>query len=767
MKKSLKFYIITSVLCLLLITMLFVGGLVIAVKAGLFGHIPDLEEIYKYKNVEETRVYASGGELIGTLYRVDRSNVKFEKIPKHVIHALIATEDSRFFEHSGVDFVALARVFTKTLLFSNESSGGGSTISQQLAKNLFGRKRYPFLSMPITKIREMIIASRIEELYSKEEILCLYLNTVCFGENIYGIENASLRYFSRHCDKLTIDQGALLIGTLKGNTLYNPRVNPERAVKRRTTVLNQMLKYGYINEAIYQNLCEIPLGLKYTNVSEYRRKAGYFLDYVQGEAQDIIDRYNKVHDTKYDLLTDGLKIQTTLDYQLQQSALRATNRHILQLQRIASAQIRSSQFWRNNPSFIKQWRKQRSRSAGPVDSLQSMNVGWGMDDTVLRLTPIDSFRYASSRLQAAVFATDPRSGAIKAWIGGVNYITAPFNRVLSKRQVGSTFKPIVYYSAINQGVDPCEKIKNEREVYSEYNDWSPQNADSVYGGFYTLKGGLANSVNTITAKLLFRAGIDNVIQNARLMGITSDLPNDPSIALGTASISLLEMVGAYAIIANKGRAYDNYAITQITDSKGKVLYKNSPHSRGNVIDETSCEKLIDVMKAVADSGTAQRLRNKYGFKAEVACKTGTTQDNVDGWFIGCTPRLAMGVWVGFDNPAIHFFDTKTGQGANTSLPIWAMTMNGAGLKYTVPFYLDENNCSTCKLFFADRGDIREQRRLERDAVRAEKDSIKELKRIERKTRREERKARRNNQDIDSTSNTTEQPKKKHWWQFGK
>ena len=751
-KNKVRFYIILGLIVVFLGTILSITLLVSAIKAGVYGHVPDIEEIQKHKNFEETRIFASGGELIGTMFSVNRSNVPYSKIPSHVINALIATEDARFFEHDGVDFIALSRVLAKSVLLRSQSSGGGSTISQQLAKNLYGRAKYSFFSIAINKIREMIIASRIEKIYTKEEILCLYLNTVSFGDNVYGIENAALRYFSVHCSMLSIDQAAVLIGILKANTLYNPRINAGRSIMRRNTVMQQMVKYGYLNSDKYNKLSRLALRLKYQPESDYKRKAGYFIDFVQQEAKDIIEKYNRDHSTNIDILTDGLKIETTLDFQLQQAALQATNKHIIQLQRIANSQIANSRFWKNNPEIINKWKHSRLQSSTPIDSIQPMNMSWGMNDTLLRLTAIDSFKYANSRVQAAVFATDPRNGAIKVWIGGVNYITAPYNRVLAKRQVGSTFKPIVYYTALAQGIEPCEQFKNERETYSEFDDWSPGNADNEYGGFYSMKGGLANSVNTITAKVFFKAGLENVITSARQMGITADIPEAPSIALGIASISLYEMVKAYATIANKGYAYSNYAITKITDSKGKVLYQHFNRSLGSKLEENICEKLIDMMEAVADSGTARRLRDVYGFNYEVACKTGTTQDNTDGWFIGATPKLSMGVWVGFDNPAIHFQDIQTGQGANTSLPIWAMTMNKAGLgKYTAPFLLDPENISDCMLYYPDRSYIRQERRAQRDSVREIKRQNRQIEKEERKIKRQEKRE--------------ERKKNKKWWWF--
>jgi len=695
-KKNLKKYGIWAAVLIVLAPIVFVLGLVFSIKAGMFGKLPSEMELKFINNHEASQVWSSDGQVIGKYYKENRVNVGLDEIPVSALNALVATEDARFFEHEGVDLIALSRVLVKTIMMSKSSAGGGSTISQQLAKNIYGRRRYAIMGMAITKIREMIIASRLEEVYSKDEILALYLNTVCFGENVYGIENASQRYFSKKCKNLEVQEAAVLIGMLKGNTLYNPRKHPDRSLERRNTVLSQMHKYAYLKEGEFLELKDKPLKLRYKSSLKDRQESGYFLDYIKSKSVDLIEKYNDEHSTSFDIYTSGLKIETTLDKSLQLDMLSAVNRHLRELQPELDKQLRKVNFWKHNKELL----TELSPNGEPVSKSKNPTlVPWYETDSLMQMTAEDSLKYYLSRVQTAVMAADPENGAIRVWIGGNNHQYAPFNRVLSKRQVGSTFKPIVYYSALEKGIPPCKMIKNELKVYEDYDNWSPRNSDGNYEGYYSVKGALANSVNTVTAEMLFKAGIDKVIENARKLGITADLPEVPSIALGVASISVYEMVQAYACIANKGKFNSCYAIERITSPDGTVLYEHEAEEPKQVLRGKYIRYLTGMMQSVADEGTARRLRNRYKLKFDIAAKTGTTQKNTDGWFMGFTKKLVMGVWVGADMPAVHFQNTRVGQGANTALPIWAMGISQADRrakdKYTGTFgykQLDKLDC---------------------------------------------------------------------------
>lgn len=697
-----------SLAALFAVSVLSVVILISLVHAGSFGKIPTDDDLHNIRNHEASRVYSSDGALLGMYFDQDRSNVGYNDIPHYAIKALIDNEDVRFMEHDGVDYHAFVRVLVKSLLMGNTSSGGGSTISQQLAKNLFGRTtRYGRLSMPVNKIREMIIASKIEKIYSKDEILALYLNTVCFGDNVYGLENASLRFFNKSCNKLTLAESALLIGVLKGNSLYSPIINPEKSLERRNTVLKQMHKNGSIS----RNECEAnikrPLGLKYRSASQYLKENGYFLQQVRRESEAIIVAYNAKHKTAIDINTDGLTIRTTLDKAFQDIMLASVNRHLRTLQPLLDRELRNSHFWSNNSSLISSWAKENDLNDTDLKDKRPMLLPYFEADTVRTMSIRDSLKHALTRLQSAVLAADPHSGAVRVWIGGANFQMQPFDRVVSTRQVGSTFKPIVYYTALEDGLSPCKYFKNERAIYRQYEDWSPSNSDDNYEGWYSVRGALAHSVNTVTAEVLFSTSIGNIVRTARELGITADLPPVPSLALGTASISLAEMVQAYCAFATVGYPAQLYMIESITDKNGKELFTRADNTPKQILDETSVTELVAMLQTAVNEGTGTRIRGQYGIKAQVAGKTGTTQNNTDGWFIGFTHKLVMGVWTGADNPAVHFITTENGQGANTALPIWAtgfkkMERSPLKKKYIADFPFEYPEYLDCELYRLDK-----------------------------------------------------------------
>lgn len=698
--KKARQYAIKGFVLFLVLSILFVFGLILAVRGGIFGHVPSTDELSNINNHEASLVYSADKELIGKYYAENRSVVKLDEIPPYVIDALISTEDVRFLEHDGVDLRSLLRVLVKSILLGQDNSGGGSTISQQLIKNLYGRKGYRFLSMPITKIREMVIASRLEEVYSKQEILALYLNTVSFGENVFGIENASMRYFSKNCKDLTIEESAVLVGMLKANTYYNPHINPKHSFERRNTVLALMKKNNTLGNYSFDSLTSLPLKLKYKSALEYEQENGYFLAYVKSEAEKIVEKYNEENGTNYDLLTDGLKIETTLEKRMQNIMLDANKTHLMKLQRELNAQLKNTNFWKKNKNLIEEYEAKHGILG--IEKKATL-VPFGMEDSVMSLSSLDSLKYYLSALQSAILASDPESGAVKVWIGGSNFQFFPYNRVLAKRQVGSTFKPIVYYTAMEKGLQPCKFFKNEKKVYEEYENWSPGNGTDEYEGYYSVRGALANSVNTVAAQVLFEAGIDESIETARKLGIKSDIPKVPSIVLGVADISLYEMVQAYSTFANGGYASYLYTIRKITAKDGTILYEKKERKRSKVLRSRINEQLVQMLSDVVNEGTARRLRQVYHLNQEIAGKTGTTQKNTDGWFIGFTPNIVMGVWVGVDNPTVHFQNTVTGQGANTALPIWALGFEQMmryrwGKQYAGTFDLDLSFRMDCEMW---------------------------------------------------------------------
>jgi penicillin-binding protein 1A len=665
--------------------------LFLLVYFGAFGKLYSKEELKNIQNYLASEVYTEDGKVLGKYYWENRSSTDYKDIPPFLIQALIATEDSRFYEHNGVDTKGLLRVFFKTLLLRDKKSGGGSTIGQQLSKNLFKRKNYGILTMPVNKMKEAIHAVRFNSVYSQNEILALYLNTVSVGEDTYGIKNAAMRFFSKSTEELTVEEGAVLIGMLKSPTGYNPRLHPVRALARRNIILGNMADQNYITRAQADSLKKIPLTLHYKNFGMYGELAPYFLVQIEEMTTAILDKIKKPNGEKYNLYTDGLKIITPINYQLQQHAVDAMKKNMSNLQDVFNRYWRRSNPWGRNSNVISTAVKNSKRYkalieakakdeeikrifATPVD----MEVFDWKGDHKVSLSPLDSIKYYLRFLHTGFLAMEPSTGEIKTWVGGTDYSYFQYDHVTSRRQVGSTFKPIVYATAVEQGTSPCEYFENEQHVYDQYEGWSPGNSNGTYGGKYSLKGALANSVNVVSVEVLMRAGIDNVIRNAHKMGVHGDIPRVPSIALGVADISLLEMVNAYCAFANGGRSVEPVFITRIEDRNGKVLYKAKAENKSKrVFSKQTAYFMTEMLKAVVNEGTASRIRGTYGLSGEIAGKTGTTQSQADGWFIGYTPHLVAGTWVGAESPAIHFNSTMLGQGAAVALPTWAYFMQEA------------------------------------------------------------------------------------------
>ena len=663
--------------------------LLFSIKTGVIGKLPNKEQLSNIRNFDASEVFSADGKLLGRYYIQNRTVLEYDQLSKHLIDALVATEDARFFEHHGIDFKSLIRVFFKTLLLGDKSAGGGSTITQQLAKNIYHRQEYPFFSIIISKFREMLIASELEDIYSKQEILTLYLNTVPFGGNLFGVEAASHRFFQKSSDKVNIQEAATLVGMLKATTYYNPKNNPDRALGRRNVVLSQMAKAVLIQNKDLDSLTSLSIELNYKKTDENDGLATYFREHVRLTLNKLIPQITDSLGESYNLYTDGLKIYTTLDSRLQTYAEKAVFRHMRTLQKTFDEHWKGrNKPWENdddimglalNQSATYQRLKNSDLSRDSIDQLINLKnemevYSWNGKETQ-QMSTMDSIKFYLRFLNTGFLSVDPATGQIKAWVGGINHRFFKYDHVNenSKRQVGSIFKPIVYASALEQNISPCDYIKAEQETYQEKDkEWKPANADNEYEGKYSLEGALTESVNTVSVKVLEKAGIEKTISLARGMGIKSDIPEVPSIALGTPSISLIEMVEAYCTFVNKGKRAQPYFITRIENKEGNVIWERPKPRTEQVLSLATSQMMIEMLKNVVNSGTAIRLRSTYNLPNDIAGKTGTTQSNADGWFMAVTPKLVSGVWVGGEYPGIHFRTTALGQGANMALPIYAI-----------------------------------------------------------------------------------------------
>jgi penicillin-binding protein 1A len=678
-------YALKSLLFVLLAFTLFY----LAVYTGFIGgSIPSRAELKAIQNNTASEVYSADNMLLGRYYIQDRTNIRYNEIAPVAIDALIATEDVRFYEHGGVDTRSVLRVFFKTLLMRQENSGGGSTLSQQLAKNMFPRKSQRRWDMPVTKLREMIIARKLESIYSKQELLELYLNTVPMGGNLYGIERASRRFFNTTADSLNTEQAAVLIGMLKATTSYNPRLYPERSLQRRNVVLGQMSKYNYLTPQQADSLKQTPLKLNYHYTTHNDGLAPYFREQLRQELVSWVAMQRKPNGQPYNLYTDGLKIYTTIDSRMQRHAEQAVRKQMAQLQQQFNAHWKGRTPWGNDASVIQlamqrsdRYKKLKANGVSDAEVLETfrkpipMNVFSWSGNTSKPMSPMDSLAYYQRFLNTGLLSMEPSTGYVRAWVGGINHHVFKYDHVRSRRQVGSTFKPFVYAAALEKGVAPCTYFANEQTVYPEYEDWSPRNANGQYGGEYSMRGALAQSVNTISAQLILETGVDRTVALANRMGIQQDLPQVPSLALGTADLSLLEMVSAYASFSNGGYRAAPVYITRIEDRDGRVLrqhHKGSDSRR--VLSRENAAIMLHLLQGVVEEGSAAKLRTQYGLHMDIAGKTGTSQEHADGWFIGVTPDLVTGVWVGAESPKVRFRTITEGQGSRTALPVWGEFM---------------------------------------------------------------------------------------------
>jgi len=673
-----------------LIGLFLAGLLALLVYLGLFGPLPSYGEIQNIRNATASEVYDANGVRLGKFYVENRTNADFEEITPEIVYALIATEDARFFEHSGVDFRAFGRVLFKSLLLGNESSGGGSTLSQQLAKNLYPRRSYWLLGLPINKFREMFIARRLENTYTKEELIRLYLNTVPFGDNIYGIKVASQRYFNRPPQGLRIEEVAVLIGLLKANSYYHPVRHPERAFARRNVVLGQMARYGYLKPSEADSLAEIPLETDYQVEGRARGRATYFREYLRQEVEELLKTYKKPNGRPYNLYQDGLRIYTTLDARLQQFAEDAVAEQMARLQsQFEKDWGKRERPWESRNNFLGILRSTQvyldlaDRGLSEEEIINTLKkphsvrvFSWENEDReeVRDMSTLDSLRHYLNLLHAGFLAVEPQTGLVRAWVGGIDFRYFQYDHVKSKRQVGSVFKPVVYAQALRSGMLPCEYTANQRAIFPDYDDWSPRNADGQYEGVYSMEGALSHSVNTISVALLQRGGMDSTAMLARQMGIEGPIHPVPSMALGTTDASLWEMVTLFATLAAQGKRPVLHLLDRIETARGEVILevrRPNPRYFQQVLDPQHAAVITRMMESVVDSGTARRLRSLYRLRGAIAGKTGTTQQQTDGWFLGFSPQLVAGAWVGAESPLVHFRSLHYGQGANTALPIWA------------------------------------------------------------------------------------------------
>ncbi len=654
-----------------MIAALAIGLLVGGVYRGYFGALPDHDDLMQINNETASLVYSEDKQLIGKYFAKNRTNAAYEDFPTHLVNALIATEDARFFEHDGVDYRSLMRVFFKTLLMGEDRSGGGSTISQQLAKNLYSRSYRGVLALPVNKVKEFILAGRLSEIYTKNDILTLYLNTVPFGENVYGIEAAAMRFFNRSASKLTIEQSAVLIGMLKANTYYNPRLNPENSLHRRNVVLSQMEKYDYIDAVANDSLKNLPLELDYAELAS-ESPANYFLVQVKREAFKILNSIETETGTLYDIEKDGLIINTTLNHKMQLMALEAFSAHLGKMQpllhRLYSSglhaqEVRQMAERRLGEINKKQREEKRRRELFSWDGYFSDSINM-----------VDSVIHDLTLLHAGMIAMDPFTGAVKTWVGGIDFRYQPYDQVLARRQVASTFKPILYAAALESGITPCTYLSNDTIVFGDHENWSPSNYDHSTGGKYSMAGALAKSMNIPSVDLLYHFDRAVLEQLWKDLGFGSALPNGPSTALGSADANVLELAVAYSAFANGGKKISPIYISSITTAEGMVLYEMETPVTKQIMSEDNALLMQQLMQKVVNEGTASRLRSTYGLREELAAKTGTSQDYADAWFGGFTPALVMVSRVGASMPAVHFDGGNLGSGSALAMPLVAMTL---------------------------------------------------------------------------------------------
>ena len=676
---------------------------------GIFGSMPSFEDLENPDSNLATEIISADGVVIGKYFQKNRSQLKYSDLPKNLVQALVATEDARFYEHSGIDGRGTLRAIS-----SLGTSGGASTLTQQLAKQLFHGEGSKFLPFRIVqKVKEWIIAIRLERQYTKNEIIAMYCNVYDFGNNSVGVSSAAKTYFSKEPKDLTIDESAILVGMFKNSGLYNPIRNPQGVKNRRNVVLSQMEKGDMITESQKEQLQSLPIKLNFKLETHKDGTATYFREYLRDYMKKWAEKNKKPDGSDYDIYKDGLKIYTTIDSRMQLHAEEAVTSHMANLQEEFFKQSKGN---KNAPfvnisaaetdKILKQamkssnrWAVMKSMDKSDEEIIKSFSekvkmtvFSWkGEKDTIM--TPLDSIRYYKHFLQSGLMAMEPQTGNIKAWVGGINYKYFQYDHVgQGARQVGSTFKPFVYATAIEQlNMSPCDSIidgpfmirKGRHNVTA---DWEPKNSDNRYRGMVTLKRGLANSINTVSAKLMDKVGPAAVVDLAHKLGVKSEIPLQPSIALGAVEITVEDMVAAYSTFANQGVYMKPQFISKIEDKSGVIIYEPIPESH-DVLNKDIAYAVVKLLEGVTEGGSGDRLRTTgggngsnrwtgypYAFKNPIAGKTGTTQNQSDGWFMGMVPNLVTGVWVGCEDRSARFKSITYGQGATAALPVWGYFM---------------------------------------------------------------------------------------------
>ncbi|MEP0264406.1 transglycosylase domain-containing protein [Dokdonia sp.] len=703
---------------------LFAGGLLAIVLLFLlaswnvFGKLPTFEELENPESNLATKIISADGQQLGTYYNENRTPIKYEDLPQNLIDALVATEDERYYDHSGIDFRGTARAFAYL-----GQNGGASTVTQQLSKLLFSNPPKSTIERLIQKVKEYVISTRLERQYTKEEIITMYLNKFGFLYNAIGISSASRIYFNKNVKDLTLEESAVFVAMLKNPRQYNPHreISREKSKRRRDQVFKQMEKNGFLTTAEKDSLQALPMIVRFTPEGHRDGIATYFRENLKKFLADWIEENPKGEDADgnieyYNIYRDGLTITTTIDSRMQRMAEEAVQKHMPRLQlefdkqnvKNKTAPFRDIEQHEEDLIFTRaikssdRWRKMKAAGKSEGDILKSFDIktdmsifSWQGDiDTIM--TPRDSIRYYKKFLRTGMMSMVPQTGEVRAWVGGINMSHFQYDHVQTgKRQVGSTFKPFLYATAVDQlHISPCDTLPNTlfsiaAGTHGNTKDWEPKNSDGKYGGMMTMKDALAGSVNTISARLMNEVGPQPIIDLVEKLGVdVENIPPVPSIALGTADLSLYEMVSAYSAFANKGVYIKPQIVSSIADKNGTILYQHVPNPK-DVLSEEAAYVTLKLMEGVTEAGSGRRLRtgksnradyknvvtgHPYSFRNPIAGKTGTTQNQSDGWFMGIVPNLVTGVWVGGDDRATHFRTTRYGQGATMALPIWGLYM---------------------------------------------------------------------------------------------
>jgi len=676
---------------------------------GLFGELPDFKELENPQSELASELYSSDGVLLGNYFRENRSPVSYNELSTNLVNALIATEDVRFEDHSGIDFQSMARVLFKSIIL-RQGAGGGSTLSQQTAKNLFKTRnlesqgilsRIPGLRMLIIKTKEWIVAAKLEKSYTKEEILTLYLNTSEFGSNAYGIKTAAKTFFNKEPIDLNIQESATLVGLFKAPSYYSPVFNPDNSLRRRNTVLGQMEKYDYLTEAEYDSISQIPIELDYRVGNQNQGLATYFREVIKADLIKWTKENLKSDGTPYDLFGDGLRIYTTIDSRMQRYAEESVDEHMRELQKKFEKEMGTRAPWIDSngkviPGFLETavkrtdaYRNLEKRYGSGADSIdiklnekKKMRIfSWEKGEIDTLMSTMDSMSHYKKHLQTGFVSMDPHTGHIKAWVGGINHKYFKFDHVKqSKRQPGSTFKAFVYAAAIENGYSPCYTVIDQPVEINTPGQptWSPNNADGKFSyEKMTIRLAMAQSINSVTAFMMKKLGPKVVVETAHRLGITSDLEEVPALSLGTSDVSVYEMVGAMGTFVNKGEHITPFYIDRIEDKNGNLLQQFTPKKKPAMSEEHAYLMVYMLRGGFEESrGTSQgvswTLRDEGN---ELAGKTGTTQNASDGWYIGMSKDLVSGAWVGGDDRAIHFRSWVSGQGGQTARPIWVKYMS--------------------------------------------------------------------------------------------